>query len=28
LFLERVYYERDARDIDVHSPIVLPSLLL
>jgi tRNA pseudouridine38-40 synthase len=28
LFLERVYYEGDARDIDVHSPIVLPSLLL
>jgi hypothetical protein len=28
LFLERVYYEGDARDADVHSPIVLPSLLL
>ena len=27
LFLERVYYEGDARDGDVHSPIVLPLLL-
>ena len=27
LFLERVYYEGDARDAAVHSPIVLPSLL-
>ena len=28
LFLERVYYEGDARDTAVQSPIVLPSLLL
>jgi tRNA pseudouridine38-40 synthase len=28
LFLERVYYEGDARDEAVQSPIVLPSLLL
>jgi tRNA pseudouridine38-40 synthase len=28
LFLERVYYEGDARDAAVHTPIVLPSLLL
>jgi tRNA pseudouridine38-40 synthase len=28
LFLERVYYEGDARDAAVQSPIVLPSLLL
>jgi tRNA pseudouridine38-40 synthase len=28
LFLERVYYEGDARDAAVHAPIVLPSLLL
>ena len=28
LFLERVYYEGDARDADVRSPIALPSLLL
>ena len=28
LFLERVYYEGDARDVDVQSPIVLPSALL
>ncbi len=28
LFLERVYYEGDARDGAVHSPVVLPSLLL
>jgi len=28
LFLERVYYEGDRRDHDVHAPVVLPSLLL
>jgi len=28
LFLERVYYEGDARDVAVQSPVVLPSLLL
>ena len=28
LFLERVYYEGDCTRCDVHSPIVLPSLLL
>jgi tRNA pseudouridine38-40 synthase len=28
LFLERVYYEGDARDAAVHSPIAVPSLLL
>jgi tRNA pseudouridine38-40 synthase len=28
LFLERVYYDGDARDAAVQSPIVLPSLLL
>jgi tRNA pseudouridine38-40 synthase len=28
LFLERVYYEGDARDALVQSPVVLPSLLL
>ena len=28
LFLERVYYEGDRRDSAVHSPVVLPSLLL
>jgi len=28
LFLERVYYEGDARDAAVHSPVVLPSLVL
>ena len=28
LFLERVYYEGDARDTTVLSPVVLPSLLL
>jgi tRNA pseudouridine38-40 synthase len=28
LFLERVYYEGDSRDVPMQSPIVLPSLLL
>jgi tRNA pseudouridine38-40 synthase len=28
LFLERVYYDGDARDAPVQSPVVLPSLLL
>ena len=28
LFLERVFYEGDARDTPVQSPIVLPPLLL
>jgi hypothetical protein len=28
LFLERVYYDGDARDVPVQSPVVLPSLLL
>ena len=27
LFLERVYYEGDRRDVALHAPIVLPSLL-